>query len=735
MFFDVLLFSQSIHAQAPEKLSYQAVIRNSSNTLVVNQPVGMKVSILQGSATGTLIYAETQTPTTNANGLINIAIGTGNAIYCTFSCIDWSQGPYFIKTEIDPSGGTAYTITSVSELLSVPYALFAGKSGLLTLPYTGLAENSNPGISVFNLGGTAISGTSDKPDSGIGISGSATSQTGSAVGVEGRVSSSMGYGVVGYATSTSGSAKGVYGISNALDGIGVLGESKYIGVRGVNLSTTGYAYGVEGQVNSSDGIAVLGSSISQTGNTVGVYGSSLSSTGKGVYGENKSIGGFNYGVYGFSASSSGTGVYGESYRCGVRGNNNVNTGTAYGVQGNVHSSSGIAVEGTAVSMTGYTVGVYGTSASPNGTGLSGFCSSQTGETKGVVGYINSPDGFSGYFAGGKFHVRGKVGISTESPEYDLDINKQTGFAGLRLKSNDDGVLMTLDQVNDDNNGHYSFIMFRKAGVNLFTVGAAYNEFRIFNANDKGLLVKSTGDLNLTDNLILNSGKRLGIGINTPGAGLHLKGTGYPDAFIFLEAAAGNDAGFRIYEGLTAKWHIFNDFNAGGLRIYNTNAATAIFCKQSNSYVGINTTSPTYNLEVNGTAGKTGGGSWSTSSDIRLKDITGNYTKGLKEIIALQPVSFIYKAGNARNLPTNVLQIGFVAQDVQKIFPEAVTKGEDGYLDFNIHAINVALVNAVKELQTENERLKTENDQLKMIIEKNDVRLTEVENLVRDLIKK
>jgi uncharacterized protein (TIGR02145 family) len=115
-------------AQAPEKMSYQAVVRNNNNVLVSNHSVGMRISILQGSATGTAVYTETQTPTTNANGLIAIEIGTGTVVSGTFANIDWANGPYFVKTETDPNGGTAYTLTSSNQLLSVPYALYAKKT-------------------------------------------------------------------------------------------------------------------------------------------------------------------------------------------------------------------------------------------------------------------------------------------------------------------------------------------------------------------------------------------------------------------------------------------------------------------------------------------------------------------------------------------------------------------------------------------------------------------------------
>jgi len=106
-------------------MSYQAVVRNSNNALVLSSVVGIQVSILQGSVSGTAVYVETQMPSTNANGLVSIEIGEGTIVSGAFSAIDWSNGPYFIKTETDPTGGSNYTITGVSQLLSVPYALHA----------------------------------------------------------------------------------------------------------------------------------------------------------------------------------------------------------------------------------------------------------------------------------------------------------------------------------------------------------------------------------------------------------------------------------------------------------------------------------------------------------------------------------------------------------------------------------------------------------------------------------
>ena len=124
-----LLMTASVFAQAPEKMSYQAVIRNSSNALVASSKVGMKISFLQKTDTGTVVYVETQTPTTNVSGLVSIEIGSGAEVSGNFTNINWANGPYFIKTETDPSGGTSYTITGTSQLLSVPYALYAKTAG------------------------------------------------------------------------------------------------------------------------------------------------------------------------------------------------------------------------------------------------------------------------------------------------------------------------------------------------------------------------------------------------------------------------------------------------------------------------------------------------------------------------------------------------------------------------------------------------------------------------------
>ena len=124
----VLLFN-SASAQAPSGFTYQSVLRDANNDLIINTAVGTQISILQTTSTGTAVYVETHAETTNANGLLTLQVGAGSVQSGTFANIDWSAGPYFVKAETDPAGGAIYTITGTQQMMSVPYALYAETSG------------------------------------------------------------------------------------------------------------------------------------------------------------------------------------------------------------------------------------------------------------------------------------------------------------------------------------------------------------------------------------------------------------------------------------------------------------------------------------------------------------------------------------------------------------------------------------------------------------------------------
>ena len=140
-----LIISAMTFAQVPQKMSYQAVVRGSDNNLVTNSEISIRISILQGSADGEAVYTETHSATTNANGLVSIEIGDGTSSD-DFSAINWANGPFFVKTETDVNGGNNYDIIGVSQLLSVPYAMYAQTAGNVPDVSGFLTEESDPTV-------------------------------------------------------------------------------------------------------------------------------------------------------------------------------------------------------------------------------------------------------------------------------------------------------------------------------------------------------------------------------------------------------------------------------------------------------------------------------------------------------------------------------------------------------------------------------------------------------------
>jgi len=126
-FFIIALFlGVTVSAQAPQSFRYQAVVRDNSGNVLANQTVSFRIRILSGSVSGTAVYSETHTGlSTNAFGLVEMEIGKGTPVSGTFSAINWGSNIYYVKIEMDPAGGSVYQVLSTSQLLSVPYALYA----------------------------------------------------------------------------------------------------------------------------------------------------------------------------------------------------------------------------------------------------------------------------------------------------------------------------------------------------------------------------------------------------------------------------------------------------------------------------------------------------------------------------------------------------------------------------------------------------------------------------------
>ena len=742
----------SVFAQTPQKLSYQAVVRNSSGGLVTGHAVGIRISILQGSESGTPVYVETHTTTTNANGLATVQIGGGTVLSGTFATINWSSATYYLKTEADPAGGSSYTIIGTSQLLSVPYALNSKTS-------ESVADNS---VTSAKIAGGSVTGA--KIDQAGATSGQVLKWNGT-TWLPAVDAITLPY-------SGTGTSDGpLFNINN-------------LGTSGAISTFSSGNYGIWGESGSTSGIGVYGVNKTSTGTTYGVFGDVYSSTG---------FSGFFQGGKFYIQGNTGIGIQNPSAKLEVNGQVKI-TGGSPGV-GKVLTSDGVGLAtwhtpepnawlknsnniyynagnvGIGLNNPTGTLEIYGNSvdnypqlflseadgfarvsfrtmlASSRHWVLAGHTNQIDGDSQWHLNYFNGSIGKNIFSVNGNSIISfdGKVGIGTTAPGSLLQVHSNTTYA-----NNVTPIIKISDNYKTWNIG----------------LGDPGDRFSISSEDNKDRLT------------ILKSNGFVGFGTTAPSAGLHIKANSWPGSFIYLEANSGSDAGIRFYESTTPKWHIYNNANAGGLQITNYAAQTAIFAKQSNSFVGIGTSNPAYTLDVaggvnlikglsgaallcngaqaiwyngtyfswgyegqwnylankvyigsaatdpgtnmlvvNGTAAKPGGGSWATWSDSRLKDIHGNYLKGLKEIIALRPVSFSYRKDNSLKLPDDQEYAGLVAQDVQNIFPEAISEGTDGYLQLDNNSINIALINAIRELKAENDRLKSETENISSRLEK------------------
>jgi trimeric autotransporter adhesin len=171
-------FALAAQSQAPQALNYQAVARNGVGQIVPSQNIGVRFSVINSTATGTTVYQETHTTTTNNFGLFTLAIGRGTVVSGTFNTIDWGGGDKYLKVEIAPQGGTNYVIQGTTQLLSVPYALYSEKTRLLAGNNTITITNGNTitgnyvaGNNTIAIAGNAITGNYQAANNTILVNG------------------------------------------------------------------------------------------------------------------------------------------------------------------------------------------------------------------------------------------------------------------------------------------------------------------------------------------------------------------------------------------------------------------------------------------------------------------------------------------------------------------------------------------------------------------------------------
>lgn len=389
-----LFLSLVAFAQAPQKFSYQAVVRNASNALVSNASVGTRVSILQGSVAGTAVYVETHTVSTNANGLLTLSIGEGTVVSGSMATIDWGAGPYFIKTETDPTGGTSYSITGTSQMMSVPYALYAAKSG------TTAPAGSDMQIT-YNNAGVASGSSNNMWDNGTNTH----TVVGTSVTTNERVTSLVGTGTRVVLTDASGN-------------LTVSGATGVTGTGNTNYHTK-FINGPAGIIGNSM-IQDNGTSVSinypvQANSQLFVYRQQQTANGDGqasIYGyrdRNNQNDGTSYGQNGGNTGVTGMSFWGDQYSSGVGGwNYNDFTRTGGVIGGEIYGSYWGSLGYKSASSNYF--GVYGSNAYNSGAGRlannlmqgvgGGFFGMIGSMSSGnVVGQINSGDLFSTYNSG------------------------------------------------------------------------------------------------------------------------------------------------------------------------------------------------------------------------------------------------------------------------------------------------------------------------------------------------
>lgn len=474
-----VLITASVFAQAPEKMSYQALIRDAANSLVTSTTVGMQISILQGTATGTSVFVETQTPTSNINGLVSLEIGTGTIISGSFNTIDWSNGPYFIKTETDPTGGATYTITGTSQLLSVPYALYAKTSG-----------SSTPGPQ----GPAGAIG----PQGPIGLTGAAG--TNGIDGVDGAVGATGPQGPIGL-TGTAG-ADGIDGVDGAVGTTGPQGPIGLTGPAGID--------GVDGAVGATGPQGPIGLTGAAGTNGIDGIDGAVGATGpQGSIGLTGAAG--SNGIDGVDGAVGATGPQGPIGLTGAAGTNGIDgVDGAVGVTG---PQGPIGLIGTAGSdgIDGVD-GAVGATGPQGPIGLTG-ANGATGSAN-INGTTNYVVKFTGATTGGNsqiFDNGTNVGIGTTTPLDKLHVE-----AGSVITNGEgQGVIV-------DANGLNRVGLMKYGGLEGMLIGGSTSAIPLRLGRWTGGTIKAPTTVDV--DMVISQTGNVGVGTTTPSAKLDVVGT-------------------------------------------------------------------------------------------------------------------------------------------------------------------------------------------------------------------
>lgn len=693
-------------AQVPQKFNYQGLARNSSGAPLVNKTINLRITILDGSASGSVVYMETQLVTTNQFGLFNTAVGTGTILSGSIATVPWSSGDKYLRIEMDPDGGTAWASIGTTQLLSVPYAMYA----MTPAGPQGPAGPTGPQGPAGPTGATGPAGpTGPQGPPGAGS-------------LSGTVNK-----VIKFTNSTVG------GDSQIMD------DGTFVGVGFSTLPSIGaYKFASNGNINIVSG-------------QLGLYNGSNQYQG---YLYSPSAGSLQLGL---ASGASGTLSF---YNGSTQGLTMYNTGkiTAGSATPGVakFEVQGTSVYGAGLGLRNLTVGTGNEWA---------IASQDNGDlifTK-VTGSTFTPLMITG---------AGLTGMGTSSPTDKLHIADMSG-AATYIKLSDGGTTTANGLYVGLNGGGNAFIYNSLASSStgrLFLGGGNYYNAVTLDNNGKVGIGNTLPDGQLS---VMNMGNGLlaptihAENISSSGVGLFIE-TSSTDAAQVITNAAGTTGGYSIFakyfdggandlvrfdnSGVTqhsgrmilygnnvsgAGGGYTQGFNAYGVALGNVAATSGTVTLIANAYVdggGLQAFTPwTNNSASCGNSSYKWTAVWATNGTIQTSDERDKKNiqavgYGIDAVMKLKPVSFEWK-NDANRLGTG-RNLGFVAQELEKVIPDAVVhsvasdeeirnaadagKGEVEKDSYGVKYAEIipVLVKAIQDQQAQIEKLQSEINALK-----------------------
>ncbi len=745
-----------VFSQVPNAFNYQAVVRNSAGEIMANKTVSFRISLLKNSETGTVVYSETHSLSTNEFGLVNFKIGKGTKLSGNFSPADWGE-VIFAKVEFDPAGGSSFSELATTKLSSVPFA-FVAQSVVNDKVDDADADPANE-IQTLKLTGTLLELSNGGGSVTLPTSGSGGGDNWGAQVVK-TDATLTGDGTSGHPLHVVADGDG--DDTNELQTIHLNEDILTLSDGGGSITLPNYWHANENGINTFDNVGI---------GTNDPVSKLQIEDGHLRMGDDCRI------ILG------SPNINGSSTQISVRNNNsyisNFATGSIYFNTKTVLDKTEPAYARIKIEPAGNVEVFENLIVDKNITvkgGTPGAGKVLTSDANGLASWQTPATGGSSLWTESGSNIyrsSGKVGIGTDSPEEMLDLRNSTNSAAMMLTSTNNSSYIVLDKGQSN---EYANINLKTNGVSKFRAGLLGNDnYSIFvTSTTKGLEITSSGDVNLSDDITVSG--NVGIGTTSPSAPLEIKSNANPALIIGSATAgsstrpgiqfknntsqwiAGDDGSDEIF-GFYAKWANARTYDAK-LRVYgNASSSWGKYIQLTHNgtdgfistdagdiditpagNVGIKTDAPTQALDVNGNVRvrsiPSGSGSYAivlgsdgtfkkSSSDVRLKENIKTLDNSLDKILKLRGVTFTWKAN-----PEYGTRIGFIAQEFEKIIPElSFTNPVDGYKGINYAEVTAVLVEAVKEQQKQIEALKAENSQLKADNNGFENRLKKLENMI------